>query len=46
VLAPDEASVTAFGVNPLDPAVRAPSAWAGATQGHRSAPHLADLWLE
>jgi NTE family protein len=33
IIAPDESSLAAFGVNPLDPAVRAPSARAGYDQG-------------
>ncbi len=46
VVVPDEASLTAFGVNPLDPAVRAPAARAGATQGLSPAPRVAGLWLD
>jgi NTE family protein len=34
VIAPDEASTAAFGVNPLDPATRGPAAQAGLAQGH------------
>jgi NTE family protein len=33
VIAPDEASTAAFGVNPLDPATRGPAAEAGLAQG-------------
>ena len=33
VIAPDEASVAAIGANPLDPATRAPAAFAGRAQG-------------
>ena len=35
VVAPDDASLVAFGLNPLDPAVRAPCAQAGYAQGKR-----------
>ena len=44
VLAPDDESVAAMGVNPLDPAVRAPVAWAGYAQGQRAAAGVARLW--
>jgi NTE family protein len=37
----DEASLRAFGVNPLDPAVRPPAAWAGREQGRRLGAELA-----
>jgi len=33
VIAPDEASVAAMGINPLDPATRVPAAQAGRAQG-------------
>ncbi len=44
VISPDQASLAAFGSNPLDPAVRAPAARAGAAQGRGSAPGLAGIW--
>jgi NTE family protein len=44
VVVPDGASRAAFGANPLDPAVRAPSARAGAAQGRRSSARVAGLW--
>ena len=44
VITPDDESVAAFGLNPLDPAVRAPAAWAGYAQGKRSAPAITRLW--
>ena len=37
----DEASITAFGPNPLDPACRVPSANAGRAQGRREAARIA-----
>lgn len=37
----DEASIDAFGPNPLDPACRIPSAHAGRAQGRREAPRMA-----
>jgi NTE family protein len=37
----DQASVAAFGPNPLDPACRIPSAAAGREQGRRDAPRIA-----
>lgn len=40
VLTPDEESVAAFGSNPLDPTVRAPSARAGQVQGECVAPSV------
>jgi NTE family protein len=39
----DDASIVAFGPNPLDPACRAPSANAGRAQGRREAPRIARL---
>jgi NTE family protein len=39
----DDASIVAFGPNPLDPACRAPSANAGRAQGRREAPRVARL---
>lgn len=44
VLTPDEESVTAIGLNPLDPRVRAPAAQAGYAQGQRSAAGIARVW--
>lgn len=39
----DDASLTAFGANPLDPACRAPSARAGRAQGRRVAGEVAEF---
>ncbi len=44
VIAPDAASTTAIGLNPLDPATRQPSALAGRTQGSEYAASVAALW--
>jgi NTE family protein len=44
VLTPDEESVAAFGINPLDPGVRGPAAQAGYVQGQRAAAGVARLW--
>jgi NTE family protein len=44
VIAPDTASTTAIGLNPLDPATRQPSALAGRTQGRELAASVAALW--
>ncbi len=44
VIAPDAASATAIGLNPLDPATREPSALAGRTQGRECAASVAALW--
>ena len=44
VLMPDDESVAAMGINPLDPAVRAPVARAGYAQGQRAAAGVARLW--
>ena len=44
VLTPDEESVAAFGINPLDPGVRGPAARAGYAQGRRVAAGVARLW--
>ncbi len=44
VIAPDAASATAIGLNPLDPATREPSALAGRTQGRELAAPVAALW--
>jgi NTE family protein len=38
VISPDKASATAIGVNPLDPATRAPAATAGRAQGRAGLP--------
>lgn len=40
----DEASASAIGANPLDPATRKPAAHAGQTVGRRVAGEVADLW--
>ena len=44
VILPDDESTAAFGLNPLDPAVRAPVAQAGYAQGQRAAAAVARLW--
>jgi NTE family protein len=44
VIAPDAASTTAIGLNPLDPQTRQPSALAGRTQGRELAASVAALW--
>jgi NTE family protein len=44
VIAPDAASATAIGLNPLDPATREPSALAGRSQGRELVASVADLW--
>jgi NTE family protein len=44
VISPDEGSLAAFTADPLDPAVRAPSAEAGRRQGVSVAASLEDLW--
>ncbi len=44
VIAPDAASATAIGLNPLDPATRQPSALAGRAQGRELAAPVAALW--
>lgn len=46
VIAPDAASTTAIGLNPLDPATRQPSALAGRTQGRELAAPIAALWSQ
>jgi NTE family protein len=38
VITPDEASVAAMGINPLDPATRLPAAQAGLAQGRAGLP--------
>ena len=40
----DEASLTSFGSNPLDPAVRPAAARAGRAQGRQLAPQLLAMW--
>jgi NTE family protein len=44
VLAPDEDSLAAMGINPLDPGVRAPVARAGYAQGQAAAAEVARRW--
>ncbi len=44
VLAPDDDSLAAMGINPLDPGVRAPVAHAGYAQGQQAAADIARLW--
>jgi NTE family protein len=44
VITPDDESTAAFGLNPLDPAVRAPAARAGYAQGEGAAAAVARLW--
>jgi NTE family protein len=44
LIVPDAAARSAFGRNPLDPAVRAPAAKAGFEQGLRVASAVADTW--
>lgn len=39
----DAAALAAFGTNPLDPACRIPSAWAGREQGRRNAVKIAEF---
>jgi NTE family protein len=46
VLTPDEESVAAIGINPLDPGVRGPAAQAGYAQGQRAAAEVARLWSQ
>ncbi len=46
VIAPDAASTTAIGMNPLDPATRQPSAKAGRAQGRELAVLVATLWSQ
>jgi len=46
VITPDEASLAAFGTDPLDPAVRTPAAQAGRAQGQRVAAAVGRLWQE
>jgi len=42
----DEASAAAIGPNPLDPAVRAPSAEAGRRQGRAAAAEVMARWAK
>jgi NTE family protein len=44
VVRPDDGSVTAIGVNPLDPATREPAARAGREQGRAEAARVAQFW--
>jgi NTE family protein len=44
VIEPDAEARTAMGVNPLDPAVRAPSAKAGYAQGRKLAEQTGEFW--
>jgi NTE family protein len=44
VITPDDESTAASGLNPLDPAVRAPAARAGYAQGERAAAAVSRLW--
>ena len=44
VITPDNESIAALGLNPLDPAVRAPVARAGHRQGQRAAAGVARRW--
>jgi len=44
VLTPDDESIEAMGINPLDPGVRAPVAQAGYAQGQRAAAEVARRW--
>ncbi len=44
VVSPDDEALAAFGADPLDPAVRAPSARAGRHQGAAAAPSLREVW--
>lgn len=44
VIVPDDNSLTAFGLDPLDPGTRGPAARAGRAQGHQAAVTIAELW--
>jgi NTE family protein len=46
VVSPDDDALAAFGADPLDPAVRAPSALAGRRQGFGAVATVADVWLD
>jgi NTE family protein len=45
VVAPEDDALAAFGADPLDPAVRAPSAQAGRRQGLDAVATVAEVWL-
>ncbi|TDD64696.1 patatin-like phospholipase family protein [Actinomadura darangshiensis] len=44
VIEPDESALTAFGIDPLSPSTRTPSAQAGLAQGKASAAAIGALW--
>lgn len=44
VITPDAAAIAAIGLNPLDPATRAPASQAGRSQGHDLSEQVAALW--
>jgi NTE family protein len=44
LIQPDQASLAAFGTDPLDPSTRTPAAEAGRAQGSVEAARIADLW--
>ncbi|MFC9975321.1 patatin-like phospholipase family protein [Spirillospora sp. NPDC127200] len=44
VITPDEASVAAFGADPLDPSTRTPAAKAGYAQGREAAAAIGAVW--
>jgi NTE family protein len=46
VVSPDDDALAAFGADPLDPAVRAPSALAGRRQGVEAVATVAEVWLD
>ncbi|MEC3917122.1 patatin-like phospholipase family protein [Nocardia sp. CDC160] len=46
VIVPDEASITAFGANPLDTATRVPALEAGRAQAKSDAARIAALWQD
>jgi NTE family protein len=46
VVSPDDEAQAAFGADPLDPAVRAPSALAGRRQGVGAVADVAEVWLD
>lgn len=46
VIAPDEAAIAAFGLNPLDSATRVPSLEAGRAQGKADAERIGALWRD
>jgi NTE family protein len=45
VLSPDDESVAAFGLNPLDPSARGPAARAGRAQGAAMAATVSTFWI-